>query len=97
MRWCESRLAAQRRRLHAAGLPRQHRNAGPGSEQHADKVVGFYTDAAGQTHGFVYSIGNAQFVTVDDPNGVGTTVVNGINDAGKLVGSTVPLRLTPAS
>ena len=26
------------------------------------------------------------FVTVDDPNGVGTTIVNGINDDGKLVG-----------
>ncbi|MGC2110912.1 MAG: hypothetical protein WA655_15430 [Candidatus Korobacteraceae bacterium] len=50
------------------------------------KVVGVYTDAAGQTHGFVYSIGTAKFVSVDDPNGVGTTLVNGINDAGKLVG-----------
>jgi probable HAF family extracellular repeat protein len=50
------------------------------------QVVGFFTDAAGLSHGFVYSIGTASFVTVDDPNGVGTTIVNGINDAGKLVG-----------
>ena len=59
------------------------------------KVVGFYNDAAGQTHGFVYSISNAQYVSVDDPNGVGTTIVNGINDAGKLVGfyGTAPINL----
>jgi probable HAF family extracellular repeat protein len=50
------------------------------------KVAGFFTDAAGQSHGFVYTIGTASFVTVDDPNGVGSTIVNGINDAGKLVG-----------
>ena len=50
------------------------------------KVVGFFTDAAGQSHGFVYTIGTSNFVTVDAPNGVGSTIVNGINDAGKLVG-----------
>jgi len=26
------------------------------------------------------------FVSVDDPNGVGTTTINGVNDAGDLVG-----------
>jgi len=50
------------------------------------QVVGFYTDAAGASHGFVYAIGTAHFVTVDEPSGFGTTIVNGINDAGKLVG-----------
>ena len=50
------------------------------------KVVGFFTDAAGLSHGFVYTIGTASFVTVDAPNGVGSTIVNGINDNGKLVG-----------
>jgi probable HAF family extracellular repeat protein len=50
------------------------------------KVVGTFTDAAGQSHGFVYTIGTSNFVTVDAPNGVGSTIVNGINDAGKLVG-----------
>ncbi len=50
------------------------------------QVVGFYMDAAGLTHGFVYKIATASFVTVDAPDGVGSTIVNGINDAGKLVG-----------
>jgi len=50
------------------------------------KVVGTFTDAAGLNHGFVYLIGTASFQTIDDPNGVGTTVVNGINDQGTLVG-----------
>jgi probable HAF family extracellular repeat protein len=50
------------------------------------KVVGAFTDAAGLTHGFVYSIGTATFLTIDDPSGVGTTIVNGINDQDKLVG-----------
>jgi probable HAF family extracellular repeat protein len=50
------------------------------------KVVGAFTDAAGLTHGFVYTIATADFVTVDAPNGVGSTIVNGINDSGKLVG-----------
>ncbi len=50
------------------------------------KIVGAYTDSAGLTHGFVYTIATASYVTVDAPDGVGTTIVNGINDAGKLVG-----------
>ena len=50
------------------------------------QVVGFYTDAAGNSHGFVYLIGTASFTNVDEPAGVGTTIVNGINDLGKLVG-----------
>jgi len=50
------------------------------------QVVGAYMDASRLTHGFVYSIGTATFVSVDEPNGFGTTLVNGINDAGKLVG-----------
>jgi probable HAF family extracellular repeat protein len=50
------------------------------------QVVGAFTDGGGQTHGFVYTIGTASFQTIDEPQGVGTTIVNGINDAGKLVG-----------
>ncbi|MGD0930397.1 MAG: hypothetical protein ABR902_07085 [Candidatus Korobacteraceae bacterium] len=50
------------------------------------QVVGTFTDAAGLGHGFVYTIGAARFVTIDAPNGVGSTIVNGINDTGKLVG-----------
>ena len=29
---------------------------------------------------------NGQFQQIDDPNGIGTTTVNGINDLGDLVG-----------
>ncbi len=50
------------------------------------QVVGSWMDAGGQTHGFVYTIGTAKFVSIDEPNGVGTTLVNGINDLGTLVG-----------
>ena len=50
------------------------------------QVVGAFTDAGGQTHGFVYTIGTASFQTIDAPDSNGTTIVNGINDAGKLVG-----------
>jgi len=49
-----------------------------------DDVVGAYTDAAGLTHGFIFDDGF--FQSVDDPNGVGTTTINGINDRGQLVG-----------
>ena len=49
------------------------------------QVVGDYMDAGGNTHGFVWTSAGG-FTTVDDPNGVGTTVVNGINDHGNLVG-----------
>jgi hypothetical protein len=48
------------------------------------EVVGDYFDSAGVMHGFVY-IGGV-FYTVDDPNGIGTTTINGINDKGQLVG-----------
>ena len=47
-------------------------------------AVGMYTGAHKQTHGFVYSGGTLK--TVDDPNGIGTTLVNGLNNAGDLVG-----------
>ena len=49
-------------------------------------VVGTYTDSAGNTHGFVYREKAGTFQSVDDPNGVGTTIVNGINDKSVLVG-----------
>ena len=35
-------------------------------------------------HGFVFQHGH--FVTIDDPNGIGTTTVNGVNNAGQIVG-----------
>jgi len=49
-------------------------------------VVGAYTDASGNSHGFTYAIASKTWQSIDDPNGVGTTLVNGINDAGILVG-----------
>ncbi len=49
-------------------------------------VVGSYTDGANNTHSFVYTISAGSFATVDDPHGVDTTIVNGINDNGVLVG-----------
>ncbi len=49
-------------------------------------VVGTYTDSAGNSHGFVYKESTKTFQSVDDPDGIGTTVVNGINDKGVLVG-----------
>ena len=58
-----------------------------------NQVVGFYTDSSNASHGFVYNITTNKWQSVDDPNGVGTTVVNGINLKGELVGfwGTAPL------
>jgi probable HAF family extracellular repeat protein len=50
------------------------------------QVVGSYTDASGNSHGFVYNYNTKVWQTVDDPNGVNSTIVNGINDKGQLVG-----------
>jgi probable HAF family extracellular repeat protein len=57
----------------------------------AGQVVGYYTDANGVAHGFLYSNGN--YVTVDaSPSTVGLdegTYLSGINDAGQIVGNYV--------
>ncbi len=50
------------------------------------QVVGAYMDASGLTHGFLYTISSGQYANIDDPNGVGATIVNGINDRGAIVG-----------
>jgi hypothetical protein len=53
-----------------------------------DEVVGTYTVGSGSTavmHGFTWKPGHG-FTTVNDPNGVNTTTINGVNDAGDLVG-----------
>jgi hypothetical protein len=34
----------------------------------------------------VYAIWDGSFISVDDPSGIGTTIVNGVNDKGVLVG-----------
>jgi probable HAF family extracellular repeat protein len=54
-----------------------------------DHIVGSYLDGNGVQHGFVLSspLGpKSHWQKIDDPNGVGSTVVNGINAAGDLVG-----------
>lgn len=50
------------------------------------QVVGSYTDVANNTHGFVYNVTTQKWQTVDEPDGMNTTIVNGINDNGVLVG-----------
>lgn len=52
----------------------------------SNEVVGDYLDASGLTHGFVYNTSTKKWVQVDDPYGIGTTVVNGTNDKHELVG-----------
>lgn len=55
--------------------------------------VGSYVDQDGETHGFIFNMNTSTWQTIDDPNasstsafGVTGTTVNGINDAGNLVG-----------
>jgi hypothetical protein len=53
-----------------------------------DEVVGTYTTGSGMNamnYGFVWSPGRG-FATVSDPNGIGSTTVNGVNDRGAVVG-----------
>src|SRR5579863_5822457 len=52
-----------------------------------DEVVGVYTPCGRSTalDGFTWTP-QAGFTTVNDPNGVGTTIIDGVNDAGDLVG-----------
>ena len=49
-------------------------------------AVGFYIDESGLSHGVTYNPANGEWNPVDDPNGVGGTVINGINDKGDAVG-----------
>jgi uncharacterized membrane protein len=50
------------------------------------QVVGFYMDAAGNSHGFLYDIASNAFESVNDPLGVDSTLINGINDMGQITG-----------
>ena len=52
------------------------------------EIVGAYVDTYGATHGFTLKspLTNAHWTSLDDPNGIGTTFVNGVNDMGDLVG-----------
>jgi hypothetical protein len=51
-------------------------------------AVGFYTDAAGNTHGYTYNIGTTTFsANIDDPNGNGTnTTAAAIDNVGQIAG-----------
>jgi hypothetical protein len=54
----------------------------------SDEVVGTYTVGSGSSavmHGFTWTPQHG-FSTVDDPHGIGTTTINGVNDFGQLVG-----------
>jgi hypothetical protein len=53
-----------------------------------DEVVGTYTVGSGSSaamHGFTWTP-KGGFAALDDPHGMGTTTINGVNDAGDLVG-----------
>jgi hypothetical protein len=66
----------------------------PGSQQtqalglnNKGVLVGSYVDGTGNGHGFTYVISSKTWKTIDDPNQTSlSTVVNGINDKGMLVG-----------
>ncbi len=49
-------------------------------------AVGFFADANNIQHGLYYVPATGAWTQVDDPNGVGGTVLNGINNKGQLVG-----------
>jgi probable HAF family extracellular repeat protein len=54
----------------------------------AGQVVGYYVDANGGIHGFIYNPANSgnPYTTLDDPSAVNGTVVEGINNSGEAVG-----------
>ena len=48
-------------------------------------VIGSGSTATTMTYGFVWTL-RSGFKTINDPNGIGATTVNGVNDRGALVG-----------
>ena len=48
-------------------------------------AVGFAV-TNGNMDGILYNIGTGTFTPLDDPNGIGTTTFNGVNDLGQVVG-----------
>jgi hypothetical protein len=68
-------------------------NTQPFGVNNHDEIAGIYMDSAGVQHGFTLKapLGPAShWQTVDDPHGVGDTFINGLNDAGDLVGFYCP-------
>jgi hypothetical protein len=52
-----------------------------------DEVVGVYTPSGTtELHGFTWTPRHGFTTNVDDPSGIGTTTINGVNDFGQLVG-----------
>lgn len=49
-------------------------------------AVGTWTDSGGTMHGLLYNLAAGTFQDIDDPNGIGSTTINGINDKNQLVG-----------
>ncbi len=83
-------LLTRRGRVITLDVPGASSTTALGVNDHRE-VVGSYQVGTGSsvlTHGFTWTP-QAGFQTVDDPNGVaiaGGTVINGLNDAGQLVG-----------
>jgi probable HAF family extracellular repeat protein len=49
-------------------------------------IVGVETVGANTLHGVIYNEQTQSWTVLDDPNGIGTTTFNGLNDLGKIVG-----------
>jgi hypothetical protein len=65
-------------------------------------AVGFDMGKKGKMHGIVCDVTSASCQLLDDPNGIGTTTLNGLNDDGQIVGfytnsagNTIGLLATP--
>jgi hypothetical protein len=52
----------------------------------AGLAVGDWIDSGGVMHGLLYNLVAGTFQSLDDPFGIGTTTINGINDLDQLVG-----------
>jgi len=50
------------------------------------EAVGFDIDANGKMHGIICDVVTGATEELDDPNGIGTTTFNGLNDRGQIVG-----------
>ncbi len=66
------------------------------------EAVGFDIDANGAMHGIICDVETGACEQQDDPNGIGTTIFNGLNDRGHIVGfyvngagNTIGLLATP--
>jgi hypothetical protein len=53
-----------------------------------DDIVGSYVGGSNTTHGFLLTnlTITPKFTSIDDPNGIGTTVINGVNNRLRMVG-----------